>query len=193
MSLFVALSPALWNDPLARLGDLLATRAELLAGQVSVEPDVPLSLAQRVEAIITQPFLTPPQHYEAAFWGTFPAISAEIDRYEASPFSGIQFGTLIGGILGGALTLLAAGGVVIALRRLRAQPGLCAGLLAWLLVIVASLLANPLPWQRYYLPLIPVATLLAVLGLRELLNLTRRFVLKSEQPPQLSHTVPQTD
>ena len=60
-------------------------------------------------------------------------------------------------------------------------------------MIVVGLLANPLDWQRYYLPLIPAATLLVLLGLRGLLTLVRRFVLKSEQPPQLSPTLPQTD
>ena len=107
----------------------------------------------------------------------------------ASPFSGVQFGA----ILGGALTLLAGVGIIDALRRSLAQPGLYAGLLIWLLATVASLLANPLDWQRYYLPLIPVATLLALLGLRALLSLTRRFVLKSLQPRPLSPTLSQTD
>ena len=157
--------------------------------QVSVEPNAPLSFAQRVEAIIAQSFLTPPQHYEVAFWESFPAVTADVERYMASPFSGVQFGA----VLGGALTLLAGVGVIAALRRSLAQPGLYAGLLVWFLVIVVSLLANPLDWQRYYLPLIPAATLLVLLGLRELLTLARHFVLKSEQPPQLSPTLPQTD
>ena len=189
LALFVALSPALWSNPVARLGDLLATRAALLENQVSVEPGAPLSFVQRVEGIVTQPFLAPPQHYEVAFWGTFPAITADVERYMASPFSGVQFGA----VLGGALTLLAGIGVIVALSKLRAQPELYAGLLTWLLVIVASLLANPLDWQRYYLPLIPAATLLVLLGGRGLLSFTRRFVLKSEQPPYLSSTSPQTD
>ena len=123
LSLFVALSPALWSNPVARLGDLLATRAALLS-QVSVEPNAPLSFAQRVEAIIAQPFLTPLQHYEVAFWGSFPAITAGVDRYMASPFSGIQFGA----VLGGALTLLEGVGVIVALRRSLVQPELYAGL-----------------------------------------------------------------
>ncbi len=189
VALFVALSPALWSNPVARLGDLLATRAQLLENQVSVEPNAPLSFAQRVEAIVAQPFLTPLQHYEVAFWGAFPAITADVERYMASPLSGIQFGV----VLGGALTLLAGVGVIVALRSLRAQPELYAGLLIWLLVIVASLLANPLDWQRYYLPLIPAATLLVLLGLRGLLTVARRFVLKSEQVHPLSPTLSQTD
>ena len=119
LSLWIALSPALWSDPPARLSDLLTTRAALLENQVSVEPGAPLSLAQRIEGIVAQPFLTPPQHYEAAFWGSFPAIAADVERYMASPFSGVQFGA----ILGGALTLLAGVGIIDALRRSLAQAG----------------------------------------------------------------------
>ncbi len=189
VALFIGLSPALWNNPRERARDLLDARTQLIDFQVAADPLAPMTLAQRIEGIITQPFLTPLQHYEVAFWGTFPAITADIDRYMASPFSGIQFGA----VLGGALTLLEGLGVIVALRGLRAQPEHCAGLLTWLLVIVASLLANPLDWQRYYLPLIPVSTLLVLLGLRALLTRARRFVLKSEQPPQLSPTLPQTD
>jgi hypothetical protein len=99
----------------------------------------------------------------------------------ASPFSGLQFGV----VLGGTLTILAGIGILFSMRR-----GWRAGVLVWLAVTVASLLANPLDWQRYYLPLIPVATLLAGIGVYGLL---RRFVWKSEQrkPEALSYSASQ--
>ena len=81
----------------------------------------------------------------------------------SSPFSGLQFGS----ILGGALTLLAGVGIaVFAAQAAFAARASTRGLLLWLLLTAASLLANPLPWQRYYLPLIPAATLLAGIGHR---------------------------
>lgn len=178
---FVLLSPALWDDPIARISDLLAARAELLDIQVINDPAAPLSAPQRAANIALEPFIAPPQHYEVAFWGTFPAITAAIERYMASPFSGIQFGI----VLGGALTLLAALGIAVSLMRLRQRGGIYAGLLVWLLVIVASLFANPLPWQRYYLPLIPAAALLAALGTDALDTWARRFVRKSEHGGRL--------
>jgi hypothetical protein len=57
-------------------------------------------------------------------------------------------------------------------------------------VTAASLLANPLPWQRYSLPLLPVVTLLAGVGGYELL---RRFVWKPEQQVALSLGASQSD
>ncbi|MBZ0290378.1 MAG: hypothetical protein K8I30_22325, partial [Anaerolineae bacterium] len=65
------------------------------------------------------------------------------------------------------------------------------GVLPWVLLTLASLLANPLPWQRYYLPWLPVATVLAGVGFTAAV----RFVQKRLQPQSplvSSGNVPQT-
>jgi hypothetical protein len=180
--IFVALSPALWNDPAARLGDLIAQRQFLLDIQVAVNPGGPMSLEQRLAAIIEQPFLTPVVHYEVAYWANAAAITSAIEQYMASPLSGLQFGLL----LGLPLTLLAGVGILACVRK-RA----CWGMLAWLLVTVLSLLANPLPWQRYYLPLIPAATVLAGIGLMQVVYWVRSAV-QPESPLVSSANVPHT-
>lgn len=164
IALFIGLSPALWNDPAARLSDLITARRDLLDSQVKADPDGATPLMHRVEGIITQPFMTPPQHFEVAFWTSAIAVMDSIERYMASPFSGIQFESWIGG----ALTLLAGWGVVICLwpQRQRAfSTGTAVGILGWVGITVLSLLVNPLPWQRYYLAWYPVAALLAGIGL----------------------------
>jgi hypothetical protein len=97
--IFIALSPALWNDPVARLGDLIAQRQFLLDIQVASNPAAPTTLSQRLEGIITQPFMTPPVHYEVDFWAKAAAITDEIQQYMASPLSGLQFGTILGSVL----------------------------------------------------------------------------------------------
>lgn len=159
IALFIALSPALWLDPPARIGNLLDSRTEMLNIQVSADPVAPTTLAQRISDILTQPYMTPPLHYEVASWATFPEVSADVARYMASPFSGVQFGV----VLGGLLMLMAGVGIFFSLRR-----NWRAGVLVWLLVTAASLLVNPLPWQRYFIPLIPVVTLLSGIGIEGL-------------------------
>lgn len=171
--LFVALSPALWNDPIVRLGDLVAQRQMLLDIQVAVAGGNPTTLLQRIEAIITQPFMTPPQQFEVAFWAGIPVINEEINRYMASPLSGLQFGVLLGGLL----TLLSGIGIIVTARNWRSWQ---IGLVIWLAITIASLLINPLPWQRYYLPLIPIVTLLAGIGLFALLN---RYLKQQKEHP----------
>ncbi len=162
LALFVALSPALWNDPAARLRDLIEQRDNLLQSQVKADPRAPTTLGQRLEGILMQPFMTPAMHYESLIWGQSPAAAAEIATYTASPLSGLQFGPL----LGLPLTLLAGFGLAaLFVPRLRPDGLWQFGLLAWVLVTVGSLLANPLPWQRYYLSWLPVVTGLAGVGL----------------------------
>ena len=171
LALFLALSPALWNDPPARLRDLIEQRQGLLDIQVAADPLAPTSLLQRLEGIISQPFLTPPAHYEVAAWAGAAPLADEIAAYMASPVSGLQFGAL-----GIPLTLLAGLGLVALLwPRLRLPGDWQVGLLTWALATIASLLANPLPWQRYYLPWLPVAVLLAGIGLTAALRLAARL------------------
>ncbi len=166
VGLFIALSPALWNDIPARLSDLLNVRAQLIDIQINLDPIAPMTLQQRIEQIIIQPFITPVAHFEVDFWRDDPNVQAEIARYMASPLSGIQFGQVGGAVL----TFLAAVGLIICLYGVfwakdPTRRAFYAGMLAWTLVNIAALLANPLPWQRYYLPFIPAACLLAALGI----------------------------
>ncbi len=160
IALFIALSPALWNDPAARLGDLLRERQKLLESQV-VAAGQATTFTERISSIVIQPFIAPPEHFEAAFWAD--ALQPEISRYMASPLSGVQFGL----VLGLPLTLLAGVGLVLLARR---WPGL----LAWGLLTVASLLVNPLPWQRYALPLLPLVALLAGAGIASIIQNRRQ-------------------
>jgi len=159
--LFVGLSPALWNDPLARLQDLVAARERLIDIQIAADPLAPTTILQRVEGILIQPFLAPPMHYEVAYWANAQAITDEINGYMTSPLSGLQFGL----VLGVPLTLLAGLGLIACLwLRPRGSWALSVGTLVWFAAATASVLVNPLPWQRYYLPLYPVASLLAGIG-----------------------------
>lgn len=173
LGLFVAVSPALWDDPLARAGDLLQVRAELLDIQVTAEPLAPTTLMQRAEGVIVQPFLAPAQFFEVAAWETFEPITAEIERYFASGLAGLPSGGVLGGVLTG---LMLAGMALSLLPRLRplGDWATAAGLFAWWGITALTLLVNPLPWQRYYLGLIAPAVLFAVVGALGLWRLARR-------------------
>ncbi len=160
LTVFVALSPALWSNPPQQLLRLLETRNQLVLSQVSnwQTDGLGMTPAERIGQILAQPFLRPPMFYEVAGWSAYDAISAEIDAWYASPLSGLHFGNL-GGIV---LTLLAAAGLALTLRQRNR-----AGLLLWLLLTLAALMLNPLPWQRYYLPLLSISSLLAALAMTQ--------------------------
>jgi hypothetical protein len=180
--IFIALSPALWSDPFARLGDLIAQRQMLLDLQVASDPNAPTSMIERMTGIVEQPFLIPPTHYEVAYWANATTITAEIEAYMASPLSGLQFGVL----LGIPLTVLAGVGIVAA-----AHDRTRWGLLVWFLITAASLLVNPLPWQRYYLPLIPIVTVLSGIGFVKAVRFVQKH-LQPQSPLVSSANVPHT-
>lgn len=163
IALFVALSPGLWHDTAARAWELVQLRRELVAYQVEVDPRAPMTPGERVRQVVTQPFFAAPMFYEDPQFADAPSIASEIDRYEASPLSGVRFGP-VSGVMLSVMSLFG----LASLLRGRTFRG---GVLAWLLLTVALLMCNPLPWQRYYLPWIPLATLLAGLGVSRLVAL----------------------
>ena len=185
LALFYALSPALWNDPLARFGDLLAVRSELLGIQAAVSGGG-MTFPQRIEQIIVQPFIAPLAHFETGAFAEAAPIAEEVVRYMESPLSGVQFG-IIGGVLPTLLALVGISRSVLAVypHPLTLSPSWRGGitttppaaiiLLAALLVVLASLLANPLPWQRYYLPLMALTSIFAGVGGAVVVELFRKL------------------
>lgn len=173
LGVFIALSPALWNDPPARLRDLLEQRADLLDIQVTAYYGAGgMPFGERISQIFTQPFIQPLQHFEVDAWTSYTPITAEIDAYMASPLAGIQWWAIGGGqILGIIITVSAWFTILLIwLTRRRPRGGAAPLLYVWLIATIGALLANPLPWQRYYLPLIPILILFAAHGINVLIS-----------------------
>jgi len=164
---FIVLSPAQWNNPVERFGELLSQRAALLESQVKAEPTAPTSMSERLAGIVTQPYMQAPVYFEVGFWAGAAPVQAEITQYDPSIWSGLHSGTVIGGIL----TIFAVVGILVSARDWRTWR---VGLLVWLAVVIASLLVNPLPWQRYYLALYPVAAVLTAIGMVAVIDWMRR-------------------
>jgi len=159
-AVFLILSPALWDHPSARLGDLIATRAELIRLLDDGRHGGALRCAER---ILTMPFVFSPQFFEVADWASNPGVFDGIAHYAASRLGGLPLGSL----LGWAITGFAAFGAYrIAVQRDFQKPDRSVHhlILVWWATTALLLIANPLPWQRYYLPLIPPTALLAVVG-----------------------------
>lgn len=174
LALVVALSPALWNDPVSRVKDLTQMLQEQVTIVVSIlAPAAPTSIPERAEGMITQPFMTPVAYFEQASWAEAKPVMDSIAAYEATPLSGIP----VNPITGIVLTLLAAVGLVAVLwPRIRPYESWAVSvvLMIWLLITLLNLLINPLPWQRYYLPLIPIYTLLAAIGVMSIIKVLRQ-------------------
>ena len=149
--------PTLPADTLKLGAELLAERRRVLAIQHAgfAGDDSPV---RRLALLARESFVAKPQYFEDPAWAAFPEIQAQIAAYDGSVLAG-RPGGLAWGI---PLAALSAVGALAAWRR-RREPEIVF-LAAWLALPALALLANPLPWQRYYLPLQAPLAVLAGLG-----------------------------
>jgi hypothetical protein len=150
----------------------------------------------RALAALYHTFFAPLAYADVAQYAA--ATAAAEQRYAALPLSqgwhtvspglNLVLGSLVLG-----LALLGAVHTVRALAGLRRGPAGASVspasgpppwlgplvLAAWTLALAAGLLTITLPYQRYYLPLLPAVCLWAALGLRWLVAPLRRFVRTS--------------
>lgn len=167
-----ALSPHFWNAPLEAFKAMLAARSELLGIQASNAALAHQDFVSRLIAILTQPFLSAPQYFEAPTWTGI--LDEQIAAYQRSATNGWDWGVPIGFVLTG----LALFGGLNMLAEARRRNLIAWAILLWAGITVLATLAVPVNWQRYYLPLILVAIVLAAEGLGRLL--VRREQHRSE-------------
>jgi 4-amino-4-deoxy-L-arabinose transferase-like glycosyltransferase len=177
IGVFIALSPALWDTPPARLGDLLRVRAELLESQTQANGAT--DLRQRAEGILRAPYLEQAQIVEVAFWQESESFRAEVNTYQESLWQGLHWPRVLAWILTGLAVVGLLGGVTFD-GQPRVVVPMMMGLWVWLGVVSTTLLVNPLPWQRYALPLYPLAHLLTALGAWIVLGWLRRWVARKK-------------
>jgi 4-amino-4-deoxy-L-arabinose transferase-like glycosyltransferase len=163
--LYYIMSPGLWfRDPILRFQQMVGAREQMMGIHISFTPNAPASIAHRIDNILTQPFIRPMQHFENEGFEESPTFMRMVARYEASPLSGLHFG-----VVGGSIMLaLMAMGILLNLRaagRGHRSTILTIGWYFWLFGMVSIMLLNPLPWQRYYLVLVPPFSAFAGLAL----------------------------
>jgi 4-amino-4-deoxy-L-arabinose transferase-like glycosyltransferase len=165
IGVFVALNPAWWRDPVTRPFEVLDLRESLVAVQADAFPEaVYTDGMDRVGGMLYQLVTAPPAYFEVAGWADY--IADPIVAYSASFWTGIQYGT---NPLTIALGVIVFGLAVVGLLPLgqairTANPAALLIVLWGGLAVVFTLVAIPLAWQRYYMPLYPVEVLLAGIG-----------------------------
>ena len=166
---FIALNPAWWRDPVDAAFAVLHERFKVLGGQVELFGGYESGL-DRIEGLFHYGFAAPTQYFEAPDWASFPEITTQIAEYEASIWLGVSLG---GGVPAGLLELiLAALGVAWLLRDKAILRGHRVLLLVWGMGIAAIILVTtPLPWLRYYLPLLPAVMALSAYAIVRLARL----------------------
>ncbi len=178
----MALNPLLWADPLRSGLEILQARRELVAEQIRAQAEhsalqLPMSAVDSLSALIAQVYLTPAQFEELPNYAE--QLGPSIVAYQRMVATGLLRGWLAGALLMG-LTLA---GQLFGLSRLRlaeAAERRCIGLLALTTVAqtIVLLLTIPFPYQRYYMPLIPLYTLWASYAVVQIVALIKRLPIR---------------
>ncbi len=170
----LALNPVYWSQPMDAFGAAIAARRDLLARQVAdtrlqAPEQVLQTPGERAAVLLAHLFLLEPRYFEIA---NYRAQTLAAERAYDAIFGHNLLRSLPGAGVLMSLTLL---GVIAGLRPVVTQKGsgrraLSVLYLATLLQGLALLLAVPLAYQRYSMPIVPLATLWAAYGLSRLLT-----------------------
>lgn len=163
------LNPVLWSNPLAGIGGIWNSRVEFSARQresiQAVSPEQILETpAQRVVAIIGMMFFRAPQTSEVANY-------IEKTRSFEQAYLDNPANTLISGSIGGGVAFVfTIFGIAISIFQLKQFSWEKKRLVALLLIgagaqASALIIANAIPFQRYYIPLLPFVILLMGIGI----------------------------
>ena len=155
---FLLLNPAWWSAALEMPARVYSLRADLLQLQVDIFGGYD-GIVQQIRGFLRFVFAGQHQYFEVGQWAGYDVISAQIERYERSGLAGILFGGTV--IYGLVYLLLAAYGALALVRDSRIAAECKVLLLIWIGgSALFTLLVTPLPWARYYLPLVPALTVL---------------------------------
>ena len=178
----MALNPLLWSDPLASGMEALRARQALVQEKIRAQAEhsalrLPMTGVDSLSAPIAQLFLTPLQFEELPNYAE--NLSQSVAGYLQNPLHSLlrdwTSGALLMGLtLAGMLFGLAR--LRIAARPVRREFGLL--LLTTLAQAVVLLLTLPFPYQRYYLPLVPLCLLWAAFALWQLGTLMKRLPIR---------------
>ena len=169
LAVFLLLNPAWWSAPAEIPALVLEMRAELMQGQINAFGGYN-DFSEQLSGFFEFVFMGVRQYFEVDHWTTYARITEQINAYESSGLAGTLF---IGesGRLGLASLLLSLVGIVTLWRDKSALMERRLLLLAWIFgAALFTLAATPLPWARYYLPLLPG---LAILVSHALVTLVR--------------------
>jgi 4-amino-4-deoxy-L-arabinose transferase-like glycosyltransferase len=181
------LNPYLWGEPLKAAAASWLARQNLADHQVADIREIASSQlletpSQRVAAMFAQLYLTPPSFAEIGNYRDDTASSE--NAYLSIPGHNIGRGFIAGSIL----SILSIFGIVSAGTHIVSNKTPNKHLLLLLLLATLTqgiflLFVLPLPWQRYYIPMMPFVSLWAAYGLEMISISVLESLQKNNQGP----------
>ncbi len=178
IAFFYLLNPVIWHDPFAAPKAMWNDRSELTYSQVEVISGassgfIVISPTQRVTALIGQLFVVPPMSADVANYQ--PQQLAAVESYFRNPINQGLGRNLTTGFLN---LLLVAYGLLVSLRSKSMSQYLLVS--AFAIFIVEVLIIFQVPFQRYYLMLIPFACLYAAVALENMFVMIKATFFKKK-------------
>lgn len=175
------LNPVLWSNPIAGIGEIWNSRVEFVTLQTEtlreISPEIVLETpSQRISAMIAMLFIRRPQTSEVANY--IQQLNDEEQSYLSNPIN-----TLFSGFVGGGLAMFVAiFGISHSTFRVndaewKSKREILLLLIGTVLQTLAIFFANTIPFQRYYIALLPFTILWMGLGFSGLLD----FIIKTAQ------------
>lgn len=171
--IILLLNPFTWKNPYSSLQSALIMRQELVSRQYAdisrVSPSAALSTPlQRVSALTANLFFTPPAVVDTANY--IDDLKVSITRYNANPLNKL-FRAFPGGFF---LLVFSLFGIYVIFRfpaqaKFRESVILLMGGIAQFLFLAGTV---PLPFQRYVVPLVPIALFFFAIGTGKLVELS---------------------
>lgn len=169
------LNPVFWTTPLSTAVDAIRARSEFTLGQVQTMQSLGSSMVmtsplERFAGAIVQLFIAPPMMAEA---GNYLAqTQAAMDAYLAVTVHTIFRGLIAGGVMLFLCLFGLATGSIQAIRDRCSVRGrvLALFVIATLVQFLVVALMLPLPFQRYYLVVVPFACLWIAFGMANLVG-----------------------
>lgn len=172
------LHPFLWKKPVKAISAAIQARQDLAARQIADRPGQALNThARRLVSLVGNLYFTPPMLSETGNY--FAETRAAELAYLGNPLHSL-FRSIPAGAVLFTLTLFGfSTGILRSFKENRAaQRRLILILAATVFQVAVIYWLIPLPWQRYYLPLIPYACLWAAFGIDQVRQMLSRGILK---------------
>ena len=173
------LSPIAWTHPIQALSQIWNTRQEFVRQQVNtlrilMPGHIPETPPARVAVMLGHLYLTPLQFEEVGNY--HPQIAAMSEAYLSNPIHSL-LRNAVGAGLALFLTILGIAAGIRCTSTLKdgyAKRNLMLLLAATALQILALLVANPLPYQRYWIPVVPFIIVWMAYGVEEIVSITKK-------------------
>lgn len=167
-AILALLHPFLWGQPVQAFQAAVRARQELASAQVADRPGQALNTpASKLISMLGSLYLTPPIFAETGNY--LDQTRAAEEAYLANPLHSLLRSIPAGGVL---LALSLYGFVLGCVRSMRFKGppnrGLALLTAATLIQALALLALVPLPWQRYYMPLLPFSCFWIAYGIEQL-------------------------